>query len=195
MSQTSASLLERLRERPDPESWNRLVDVYTPLLLNWLRRYSVQRQDAEDVVQEVLIVVQREIRHFRHQGRVGSFRNWLRLILINRLREWWRSRRHFPVAGGESSDVMQMLNELEDPASCLSHKWNLEHDRHVLHRLLQAVEPSFRPQTWQAFWGVVIEGKKPTDVAAQLQITRNAVTIAKSRVLRRLRQEMRGLVD
>ena len=194
MSQTLASLSERLRDRPDAESWQRLVDLYTPLMHTWLRRYSMQRQDAEDVVQEVFIVVLRELPHFRHQGQTGAFRNWLRMVIVNRLRAFWRRQRHRPAATG-ASDAMATLNQLEDPASGLSELWNQEHDRHILARLLETIEPEFRPQTWQAFRNVVIDGQSPAEVAAQLQMSKNAVIVSKSRVLNRLRQEMRGLVE
>ncbi len=64
MSETSASLLERLRLEPDEASWRRLVDLYVPLLRGWLRRYALQPPDAEDLVQEVLAVVVRELPQF-----------------------------------------------------------------------------------------------------------------------------------
>jgi len=77
----------------------------------------------------------------------------------------------------------------------LSDLWNREHDEHVLRRLLELVEPEFTSPVWQAFRGVALEGKPAAEVAAELGATVNAVFLAKSRVLRRLRQEARGLVD
>jgi RNA polymerase sigma-70 factor (ECF subfamily) len=88
-----------------------------------------------------------------------------------------------------------MLEALEDPHSDLSRRWDEEHDRHVLGRLLEAIRPDFAPATWQAFRRLVLDGRKAADVAAELGLSVNAVFIAKSRVQRRLRQEMRGLVD
>jgi RNA polymerase sigma-70 factor (ECF subfamily) len=57
------------------------------------------------------------------------------------------------------------------------------------------IEPEFTPSTWQAFQAVVIEGRKEADVAASLGLSLNAVFIAKSRVLARLRREIAGLVE
>jgi RNA polymerase sigma-70 factor (ECF subfamily) len=193
MSATSATLLERLRDRTDAEAWRRLFDLYTPLLAGWLRRYSLQPTDVDDLVQEVLAAVAREAPHFRHSGRPGAFRHWLRTILANRLREFWRARRSRPaVAGG--SDFADMLEQLEDPGSGISGRWDREHDEHVARRLLGMIEPLFAPPTWQAFRRVVLEGERPDGVAAELGLSVNAVFIAKSRVLRRLRQEARGLL-
>jgi RNA polymerase sigma-70 factor (ECF subfamily) len=191
---TPVSLLERLRLRPDAQSWQRLVDLYTPLIRDWLRRHALQGTDADDLSQEVLAVVVRELPSFRHDLRQGAFRRWLKNITINRLRTFWRSRRHHPVATGDS-DFEGMLAQLEDPASGLSKQWDDEHDRHVTRRLLELIEPDFEPTTWRAFRLLMLESRSTADVAAELGITPNAVRIAKSRVLSRFRQEVEGLID
>jgi RNA polymerase sigma-70 factor (ECF subfamily) len=193
MHDTSASLLERLRIEPDAASWQRLADLYTPLLHIWLSRYSLQRADEEDLVQEVLGAVVREMPQFVHNEHKGAFRRWLRNILVNRLRNFWRSRQQRPIATGDS-DFASMLDELEDPSSGLSRLWDQEHDRIVVRRLLDLIEPEFASSTWRAFRSVMFEGKKEDIVSTELGISVNAVFIAKSRVLSRLRQEMKGLV-
>jgi RNA polymerase sigma-70 factor (ECF subfamily) len=194
MSATSATLLERLRDRNDDEAWRVLVDLYTPLLTGWLRHYALQGADVDDLVQEVLGAVAREAAGFRHSGRPGAFRHWLRTILANRLREFWRARRSQPRGTGES-DFVQMLDQLEDPDSGISRLWDQEHDSHVVGRLLARIEPQFAPSTWLAFRRVVLEEARPDAVAAELGLSVNAVFIAKSRVLQRLRQEARDLLD
>jgi RNA polymerase sigma-70 factor (ECF subfamily) len=191
MAETSISLLERLRSHPDPASWQRLVDLYTPLIRNWLGRYALQISDAEDLTQDVLGVLIQELPHFRHDLRRGAFRRWLRTITVNRLRNFWRARR--PLTG--SGDVDQVLDQLEDPDSDLSHRWDEDHDRYVLRRLLELIEPEFEPSTWRAFRLAVLEERSTAEVAAELSISANAVRIAKSRVLNRFRQEITGLLD
>src|SRR5439155_12281604 len=150
----------------------------------------VRPEDAEDLVQEVLGVVVRELPGFRHDQRRGAFRCWLRTILVHRLRAFWRSARARPVA-----DADGVLDQLEDPDSGLSRLWDEEHDRHVVRRLLSMIEPEFEPATWRAFRGLMLEGKTTAGVAAEVGVTANAVRIAKSRVLRRLRREIDGLID
>jgi len=195
MSETSASLLDRLQTAPDSVSWQRLVDLYTPLIRSWLRRHAqLHDQDADDLVQEVLSVVVRKLPQFRHNQRTGAFRTWLRTIAVNCLRDSWRAQRIRPRASGDS-EFQQLLNQLEDPASGLSRLWDEEHDRHVGKRLLELIEPQFEPKTWAAFRGVTLEGKSPDVVAEELGLSVNAVFIAKSRVLGRLRQEAQGLID
>jgi RNA polymerase sigma-70 factor (ECF subfamily) len=194
MPDTPLSLLERLRIRPDPASWQRLIDLYTPLIRGWLNRYSLNVPDMDDVSQEVLAVVVRELPEFRHDLRTGAFRRWLRTITVNRLRTFWRSRRTRPVATGDS-DFGAVLDQLEDPESRLSKLWDQEHDQFVIRRLLDLLECEFEPTTWRAFCGLVLEGKTTAAIAAELGISVNAARIAKSRVMRRFRQEIEGLID
>jgi RNA polymerase sigma-70 factor (ECF subfamily) len=194
MSETSASLLDRLRLQPDDGDWRRLVDLYSPLIRGWLHRHGLPPQEADDIVQEVLAVVVRRLPEFRRQPRAGAFRRWLRSISVNCLRDFWRRRRGRPVAAGGSAFV-QLLDELADPASGLSREWDREHDRHVTQRLLELIRPHFEDTTWAAFRRVALEGASPDAVAAELGLTVNAVFIAKSRVLSRLRQEGAGLID
>jgi RNA polymerase sigma factor (sigma-70 family) len=194
MTDTSVSLIDRLRLQPDDESWKRFVDLYVPLIRGWLGRYGVTPEDAEDLAQEVMTVVVRELPQFQHNQQRGAFRNWLRSVTVNRLRALWRTRRGRATASGDSA-VAQMLDQLEDPNSGLSKLWDHEHDQHVARRLMELIQPQFEARTWQAFWLVVIGGLKAADVGRQLGMSANAVLLAKSRVLRRLRQEMQGLTD
>jgi RNA polymerase sigma-70 factor (ECF subfamily) len=194
MDDTSLSLLDQLQNHDDPETWDRLVSLYSPLLRGWLRKYDVQDSDVDDLVQEVLLAVSKDLKSFEHAGNPGAFRSWLRTILVNRLRYFWRARGRRPQAGGDS-DLQRRINQLEDPASRMSQLWNREHDRYVMGQLLSLVEPHFEPQTWQAFWQVALEGERPDAVAEKLGMTLNSVFIAKSRVLSRLRREVDGLVE
>ena len=88
-----------------------------------------------------------------------------------------------------------MLDELEDPKSRMSELWDQQHDQHVARRLMELVQPHFEASTWRAFRRVVLDGAKAAVVAEELGVSVNAVLLAKSRVLSRLRQEMEGLTD
>ena len=121
MADTSASLLQRLRDEPDGDAWCRLVDLYTPLLRQWLHGYGLQASDVDDLTQEVLAVVVRELPKFQHNQRPGAFRRWLRTILVHRLRGFWRARQSRPLPGGQS-DLGKILEQLEDPQSGLSRR-------------------------------------------------------------------------
>jgi RNA polymerase sigma-70 factor (ECF subfamily) len=183
---TSASLLDQARDRQSA-AWQRLVSLYTPLLHAWLTAAGLQPADRDDLTQRVLEVLVRQLPGFEHNGRPGAFRTWLRGITVNLLREHWRGR---PQAGAGS-----VLDQLADPAGGLSRLWDEQHDRHVLRVLLEQVRPEFSEARWRAFCRVSLDGVSPAVAAEELGMTVNAVLIAKSRVLARLRKEARGLID
>ena len=150
MVDTPVSLLERLRQRPDPHSWRRLVELYTPLIRGWLRRNTLQASDADDLAQEVMTVVVREMPHFQHDQRPGAFRRWLRKVTVNRVRVFLRSRQGRPAAVGDNG-FEAVLDQLEDPHSDLSKRWDEEHDRHIVRQVLEMVEAEFEATTARAF--------------------------------------------
>lgn len=183
---TSASLLDQARAS-QPSAWQRLVALYTPLLHSWLTAAGLQPADRDDVCQRVLEILVRQLPQFEHNGRPGAFRTWLRGITVNLLHEHWRSSRP-----AESAAIME---QLADPADSLSRLWEEQHDRHVLRALMEQVRPEFSSARWQAFCRVSLDGVPARVAAEELGMTVNAVLIARSRILARLRQEAAGLVD
>jgi RNA polymerase sigma-70 factor (ECF subfamily) len=191
--ETSASLLERLRTAPDEAAWRRLDDLYRPLIRRWLQKDPTLREEADDIVQEVMSVLVRELPGFQRQ-RTGSFRRWLRTVTAHRLAAHCRSRRGRPQALGAPLDESP-LTQLADPNSELSRLWDEEHDRYVLRRLMDLIEPRFEPSTLAAFRRVALDGASAEQAADELGLSVGAVWLAKSRVLSRLRQEAEGLID
>lgn len=194
MLSTSVSLLERLHDNEDRIAWERLNTLYSPLIRNWLLRHGVGPTDAEDLVQEVLLIVIRRYPEFQHSKRTGAFRAWLRTIAVNCCRDHWRRMRIRPTAAG-GTDFIGYLDQIADPDNPLSQEWDREHDLYITRRLLEMIQPEFEAKTWDAFRRVTLQGEPAAEVAATLGITTNAVFIAKSRVLSRLRAEAAGLID
>src|SRR5580704_3984028 len=163
--------------------------LYGPLIRRWLQQHDTPEADADDLAQEVLLVLAQELGGFDHNGRTGAFRLWVRSITANRLRAYWRARRSGPLNG-----LDDRLAQLEDPDSSLGRLWDREHDEFIVRRLMELIEPEFAPSTWKSFRLLVLEERPAADVAESLGLSVNAVLIAKSRVLRRLRQEGQGLI-
>jgi RNA polymerase sigma-70 factor (ECF subfamily) len=190
MANTSLSLLDRIRRGSDTQSWTRLVALYTPWIENLFQRAEVSAADREDLRQEVLAVVCREISGFEHNRQTGAFRRWLRNIATNRLRDYWRQRqtnaRRFVSVEWET--VPDRLCELEA-------SWESEHDQFVMRELLKQTEPSFTQTTWKAFCLQALHQWDASRCAAELGISVNAALLAKSRVLQHLRREAAGILD
>lgn len=184
--ETSLSWLGRLVGTPTEGDWKQLLDVYRPLLHGWLARSGVPAADHDDLTQEVLMVVVRRVGEFDHRG-PGAFRAWLRGILANHLRKYFRDR--------PPSLPAVDLDAVAEPDSVLGRQWDREHDEHLAARALKLVEGDFAPATWAAFCRQVLDGRPPAAVAAELGLSVNAVLLAKSRVLKRLRAELPGLAE
>jgi RNA polymerase sigma-70 factor, ECF subfamily len=166
--------------------WTRLHGIYLPLIQRWLSRVPGLGDESADLAQEVLLVVFRELPRFERR-REGSFRAWLRQVTVNKIRIYSRKRRRRPAAGLDPAG--SFLDSLADPNGALAQEWDIEHDRHVFQKLLSIVQPDFSPRTWEAFRRFALEGVPAAQVAEETATTVNAVLQAKSRVLKRLRQE------
>jgi RNA polymerase sigma-70 factor (ECF subfamily) len=190
-SSISSTLLERVRARR-PEAWQRLVDLYGPVVYRWCRQLGVSRADAADVVQDVFAAVTADVGRFRRDRPGDSFGAWLRTITRHRVCDHFRRRQGQPDAGGGSSAYEQLLN-LAEAGEESSSAQPVEEEGRFSRRVLDLIRAEFERRTWEAFWQIVVDGRSPAEVAAAMGLSLPAVYKAKSRVLRRLRQELGGL--
>jgi RNA polymerase sigma-70 factor (ECF subfamily) len=193
MNETRQSLLLRA-QTGEEHAWQDLLDLYRPLILGWLNRQGVPAGDLEDLSQEVLLSVVKHLPGFQHSGQRGAFRSWLRTIVCRRTADYWRAQGADTQAQG-GSGATAALQQLTDPDSELNRQWDEEHDRYVVHCLLDRVEEEFEPLTLQAFRRLALDGVSGTEAAQELGLSVAAVYVAKSRVLARMRQEAEGLID
>jgi RNA polymerase sigma-70 factor, ECF subfamily len=189
---TSVSLLDRLKvAQPEAIDWERLQGIYLPLVQRWLRRVPGLGNEADDLAQEVFVVVIRELPLFERR-RIGSFRAWLRTITANKARNHCKQRDRRPTVGMDQAEGF--LERMADPESDLARDWDREHDDHVVQKLMAAVKGDFSPTTWEAFRRLALDGLPAARVAEELGMPENAVLLAKSRVIRRLRREAGDLL-
>jgi RNA polymerase sigma-70 factor, ECF subfamily len=187
---TSRSLLLRASAN-DQEAWQRLVSLYSPLVSYWCRRRGIPPVDVQDVVQEVFAAVAAGLRKFRLDQPGTTFRGWLRGIASHKLQDYHRRASARGEGGSTALARMQEVPSDRD-ASDLS-----ESDGEVANlyrRALEQVRCQFEERTWQAFWKVAMEDHTPADVAAELGLSVTSVRQAKSRVLRRLKEELGELI-
>ncbi len=185
---TPVSLLERLRGPAEPDAWRRCAELFTPLLYHWAHRAGLSAPDAADLVQEVFLVLVQKLPEFRYDRR-GTFRGWLRTVTLNKWREMHR-RRQLPARDEDDP----RLDELVAPDDSEDYG-EVEFRRHLVDRALRLMKSEFQPTTWKACWEHVVSGRSAADVARELGVSVDAVYTAKSRVLRRLRAELDGLLD
>src|SRR5262245_18495299 len=166
--------------------------MYLPLIRRWIGRIPGLEYDVDDVSQEVLLVLIREIPRFDRR-REGSFRAWLRQVAVNRVRVYGMQR-HRQI-GAVADQIEGFLDQMADSNTLLARQFDQEHDKHVCDALLSAVRSDFTQATWDAFQRFAVDGRPAADVARELGLTVNGVVKAKSRVLNRLRRETAGLLD
>ena len=191
---TSSSLLLRVKAHDD-EAWRRLVRLYGPLVFYWCAESSLQEVDRADVFQEVFQSLAANIGNFRRDRPGDTFRGWLRTIVRNKVRDHFRKAKGEPVAKG-GSDAHRWLQEIpETEFRDAAPSPETDETTQLYRRALELVRTEFEDRTWQAFWRTAIDQQRPKDVAAELQMSVDAVRQAKSRVLRRLRNEFGDLID
>jgi len=186
----SSTLLDQIRARR-PEAWQRLVDLYGPVVYRWCRQLGVGRADAADVVQEVFAAVAAGAIRFRRETPEHSFGAWLRTITRSKVCDHFRRRRGLLDAEGGTNAQQRLLNLPEAAEESLSLSATLKPDSRFVHRALEVVRAEFEPRTWDAFWRIAVDGQSPAEAAEAMRLSLSAVYQAKSRVLRRLRRELR----
>ncbi len=192
-SSISSTLLERVKAN-QPSAWARLAALYGPVVYRWCRQAGVLRDDSPDVVQEVFAALMLHIDGFRREKSGDSFAAWLRTITQNKIRDHFRSR-HGRLAGEGGSAAQQRINEIPEPCEPSASSDPREVQAIVLPIELDLVRAEFEPRTWEAFRRTAIEKQPPVQVANELGMSVQAVYQAKSRVLRRLRQDLDGAVS
>ncbi|MBA4188802.1 MAG: RNA polymerase subunit sigma-70 [Planctomycetaceae bacterium] len=186
---TSTGWLERVRAG-EPSAWQTFVRLYGPLIYHWCQRSGLQAADAADVGQDVFRAVLIAIPQFQREAD-GSFRGWLRVITRNKVRDFLRERTRVPGAGGDIGNQLASVAADPTPGEVI----DPEEERILYRRALELVLAEHRDDTRQAFLRVVIDRQDPAAVASDLGLTVNAIYLAKSRILRRLREEFAGLLE
>jgi RNA polymerase sigma-70 factor (ECF subfamily) len=188
---TSSSLLQRAQSR-DPAAWQRLVQLYGPLVYRWCRRGGLQQTDAADLVQDVFLAVAERLPEFRHDRPEDTFRGWLWGITRNKVADHFRARyRETQAPGGTSAQ--ECLAELPEEFPDSRTNPPLRTSDALQQRAIEFVRASCEERTWQAFWRLVVDGLSAATVADELQMTTKAVYQAKYRVLRQIRAEFAAL--
>ena len=190
---TRPSLLVRIKDHRDRQAWGQFVEIYAPLVYETARRRGLQDSDAADVTQEVLRSVAGAVARLDYDPGKGTFRGWLYTVTRNALNTFFETQQRVPRATGDSA-VQAWLEEqpARDDGAAI---WDEDYQRRLLAYAAEQVRTLFEDATWQAFWQTAVEGKPGKVVAASLGMTVGAVYIARSRVLSRIKEQVRQLLD
>ncbi len=190
---TCTELLQGLRVQ-DEAAWSRFVERYRPVVLGWAERAGLSRDDAEDVTQSALADFTRAYREGRYDRDQGRLRAWLLGIARNELARWWRARPDRELPAGAAATTGGVLASLPSPDEQQA-LWEGEWRSAVLSEAMDAIRREVQPSTWRAFELFALEIRPAHEVAAELELSENAVYGAKRRVLQRLREVLPVLED
>src|SRR5262249_9135205 len=191
---TSLTLLQRLWAN-EPDAWRTMVHLYTPLLYHWCARAGVKGADADDILQEVLRAVATHVATFRRDRPGDTFRGWLRAITKNMILLHFRRSDRQPRGSG-GTEILTQPQEVTAPAAePVGDEDEKTETDGLCRRALELVRGEFEERTWQMFWLTFVDERSAVDIAAELGITPAAGRKAKSRVLRRLKEEVADLIE
>jgi RNA polymerase sigma-70 factor (ECF subfamily) len=185
---TDVSLLVWLRLDPsDQAAWRDFVRRYGRRIYAWCREWDLQDADAEDVTQNVLLILAGRLRDFSYDP-AGSFRAWLKTVAHDVWGKYVAGRQR-PGQGSGDSGVLDRLQSLEAHDD-LAARLEDEFDRELLDRAMLLVAQRVETHTWQAFRLLALEGLSGAEAAARLGTPVAMVYVARSRVQKLLQEEI-----
>lgn len=184
---TRPSLLLRVRSGSDQSAWHEFVEIYGPMIFGFCRFRKLQESDASDVTQDVMVRLSKAMPSFEYQPQLGRFRDWLgKVVYRELLRHWNKEKKH------EAAEPMDNL-VTADAAS--DSDWVDFFQSEILRLSFERIRGEFEPETVQIFELAWSEDLPATEVAQKLNTSVDKVYVAKSRVLKRLRQEVVRLTE
>jgi RNA polymerase sigma-70 factor (ECF subfamily) len=186
MFPTPVSLLLRLRNPDNRDAWGAFIDLYTPVLQRWADHLTAHPAEADDLVQDVFVILLRKMPGFQHQpGK--SFRAWLKVVT----RHAWlaRCRR----TGRE--DPGPLPERIDPNADPVQQFWEREYREQLVSRALDLMRADFDPRTVEAALASLRDGKSAAEISRETGLTPAAVYAARARVLRRLRADLDGFLE
>lgn len=196
---TRASLLSRIKDWDDDESWRDFFDSYWKLIYSYACRSGLNDAEAQDVVQEVLLTVCKKIEGFKYDPARGKFKGWLLRTTKWRIGDQFRKRkprerslaRHPDDTG--PTDPFDRIEDLH--ASDLEAAWDEEWAKNLVAAAMFRIQDKVNPKHFQIFDAYVAQDLPVKQVMQMLGVSRAEVYLAKHRISRVLQKEIRSLED
>jgi len=189
---TRETLILRLRDPGDHRAWGEFAEIYTPLLCAYCRRRGLTPEDLADVVQEVMRSVSLAMGDFRYDPEKGKFKAWLFTAVRRAIWKHFRKQERRPVPASEAQ-LLRHAELGEDPTQGEQAEWDLDYQRRLLGWAMEKVRPEFAERIWSAFELTTVQEHSVGDTAERLGMTPNAVSIAKFRVISRIREKAQAV--
>jgi RNA polymerase sigma factor (sigma-70 family) len=197
---TRASLLARLKDVGDQESWKAFFETYGKLIYEAATRSGLSHAEAEDVLQETMLTVSKAMPGFQYDITRGSFKDWLlhttRWRITDQVRKRQRHEQRAPAASKHDDSARENvpLEEIPDPAGAeLEANWDREWKQALMEAALQRVKRRVDLRQYQVFDLLVHKQWPVMKVARLLSLNPGSVYLAKHRVAKALKAELASL--
>lgn len=191
---TRYSLLSRLQDREDQDSWKDFFDTYWRLIYSFAIKSGLTDAEAQDVVQETVISVAKDIEKFKRDRTLGTFKGWLRNLTRWRIVDQLRKRTQSVLAGNNLSTPSTNLDEIASPVNAeLEAIWEKDWQANLLEAAMERVKPRVREEHYQMFDLNVVRQWPAGKVAQTLGVNIGRVYLAKHRVMALIKKEIRVL--
>ncbi|HWN96925.1 MAG TPA: sigma-70 family RNA polymerase sigma factor [Methylomirabilota bacterium] len=197
---TRRTLLNRLRNLDDQESWRTFFDLYWRLLYNVARKSGLDDPGAQEIVQETVIAVARKMPEFRYDPARGTFRQWLLRITRRRIVDHLRRVYRQPLKAEVAPDLLDEEEEhaaaiTDQSASAIDRVWDEEWEQSTFDAAVARVRAAINPRHFQVFDYCVLKGWPASKVAATLGLNAAQVYLAKHRVAQAMKRAVREIND
>jgi len=192
---TRVTLLARIKDGQDTVAWREFVQLYGPVIYRFARNRGLQDADAADLMQDVMRSVARNAAKMEYDPKKGTFRGWLYTVTRNKIYNFLNSQRNRPRGTGDSAGWERLEATPARAEDGPDEDWEREYQRRLSARAMDLVKSEFQESTWQAFWKTAVEARPAGEVGKELGMSPGAVYVAKSRVLARLREEVKQMMN
>jgi RNA polymerase sigma factor (sigma-70 family) len=193
---TRRSLLHRLRNCDDEESWRDFFNIYWRLIFSVAIKRGLSDAEAQDVVQDTVISVARTMEAYRYEPERCSFKSWLRRLTERRIVDQFRRRRRESLAADQwaaKDDETAPLERLPDPNSDWDALWDAEWEKNLFETALQRAKRQATAEQFQIFDCYVLRKWPVKKVASTLGVNLGQVYLAKHRVSQLIKREIKKL--
>ena len=196
---TRSSLLGRMKNEEDQQSWLEFYNTYWKLIYNVARKSGLKDADAQDVVQETVLTVLRKIKEFEYNRDKGSFKGWLKVITRSRIMDHWRKSSRQPEKNtnqGTERETSGLDESLPDPEGFELEKiWEQEWLSNIHSIALDRVKQQVSPQQFQIFDCYVLKEWSVEEIKKKLNFNSGQIYMAKHRVGKLFKQELQLLME
>lgn len=188
---TRQSLLIRLKDKQDDQSWEDFVKFYKPFIYMIVRKMNFDHHDAEELVQQITLKAWRSLPDFNYSPDKGRFRSWLSRMSHNTALDVIKSRQRYSNRLEKYKNV-DHFQKLSDPE--IDRMADEEWQTYITNLAWKNVSPEFSEKVKVAFERS-LKGDDAEIIAEDLGLTKNAIYVYKKRVRERLTEEVRKLKE